>query len=150
MSRVLLISLRDPKDPMAAHERLCFAEACELDIDQVATHSMTEGVPARWRLKEVDALLFGGSGAFSVLDDVVWIRQGLDLLVDVVMVRLLLSQPSLHEPSAERAMAARCVRVPPDASPRAPGTKSARRRGSRLVPLIVTESWGGPCGGSCH
>ena len=69
---------------MAAHERLCFAEACELDIDQVATHSMTEGVPARWRLKEVDALLFGGSGAFSVLDDVVWIRQGLDLLVDVV------------------------------------------------------------------
>ena len=84
MSGVLLISLRDPKDPMAAHERVCFAEACRLELEQVAVHSMTEGMPARWRLREVDALLFGGSGAYSVLDDVVWIRNGLDLLVDVV------------------------------------------------------------------
>jgi GMP synthase (glutamine-hydrolysing) len=35
-------------------------------------------------MQEVDALLFGGSGAYSVLDDVVWIRQAQDLLVDVV------------------------------------------------------------------
>lgn len=74
MPRVLLISLRDPHDPMAAHERLCFAERCRVEPDAVQVHSMTQGLPARWRMQEVDALLFGGSGAYSVLDDVVWIR----------------------------------------------------------------------------
>jgi GMP synthase (glutamine-hydrolysing) len=82
--RVLLISLRDPVDPMAAHERRCFAVCSALDEEAVAVHAMTDGPPPRWKLQEYDALLFGGSGAYSVLDDVIWIRQALDVLVDVV------------------------------------------------------------------
>ena len=84
MPRALLISLRDPHDPMAAHEHRCFAERCALGLDDIRVHSMTEGLPTRWRLREVDAILFGGSGAYSVLDDVLWIRQAMDVLVDVV------------------------------------------------------------------
>lgn len=88
MPRALLISLRDPHDPMASHEVRCFAEQCLLEADDVHVHSMTEGMPARWRLREYDALLFGGSGAYSVLDDVIWIRRSLDLLVDVVALKV--------------------------------------------------------------
>jgi len=86
--RALLVSLREPSDPMAAHERRCFAERSRLPLDAVAVHPMTEGRPSRELLRRHDVALFGGSGAYSVLDDVAWIKDGLATLIDVVELRI--------------------------------------------------------------
>ena len=86
--RALLVSLREPADPMAAHERRCFAERSRLPIESVAVHHMTEGRPSRELLRRHDVAFFGGSGAYSVLDDVGWIKDGLATLIDVVELRL--------------------------------------------------------------
>ncbi len=81
--RVLLISLRDPSDSMAEHEARCFAEHLQIARGSLQVHAMPTGWPD---LDGVDLVLFGGSGAYSVLDhpDVPWIKQGIDLLVEVV------------------------------------------------------------------
>lgn len=82
--KALLVSLRDPHDPMSAHERACFAEAARLPIDHVAMHFMQDGRPSHGSLASVDAVFFGGSGAYSVLDDHPWIDQMLAALIDAV------------------------------------------------------------------
>lgn len=84
--RVLLISLRDPHDDMALHEAQCFADQADLPLENLHVHPMAEGRPdlgAGW-----DAVLFGGSGAYSVLDDVAWIREGTRLVLEVIDRRL--------------------------------------------------------------
>jgi GMP synthase (glutamine-hydrolysing) len=86
--KALLVSLRVPSDPMAAHERRCFAERARLPIDSLAVHHMTEGRPSRDLLRRHDVAFFGGSGAYSVLDDVGWIKDGLATLLDVVELQV--------------------------------------------------------------
>lgn len=88
MPRALLISLRDPDDPMARHEHRCFAERSALDPSHLAIHFMAHGDPDREFLLSQDAVFFGGSGAYSVLDDVDWIRRGLDALVLTVELKV--------------------------------------------------------------
>ncbi|MEZ4241411.1 MAG: type 1 glutamine amidotransferase [Myxococcota bacterium] len=85
--RALLVSLRDPHDPMAAHERRCFALRADLPEAAVDVHPMTEGRPDPGRVRTYDAVFFGGSGAYSVLDDVPWIRAGLDTVLEVLDLR---------------------------------------------------------------
>ncbi len=86
--RALLISLRDPTDPMAEHERKCFADRSSLPLDAVDMHPMQRGRPSPEHLKPYDAVFFGGSGAYSVLDDVDWIRAGVDLCLDVIRLQI--------------------------------------------------------------
>ena len=82
--RALLVALRDPHDPMLAHEAQCFIERARLPADHLDVHPMAEGRPTRRQLGRYDAVFFGGSGAYSVLDDVPWIREGLSALQDVL------------------------------------------------------------------
>jgi GMP synthase (glutamine-hydrolysing) len=86
--RALLVSLRDPADPMAQQERRCFAERAALPVEAVDVHPMAHGKPDRGRLRTYDGIFFGGSGAYSVLDDVQWIKDGMQLCVDVVEERI--------------------------------------------------------------
>ena len=86
--RALLISLRDPADKMAWQERRCFADRADLPEDQVDMHSMADGRPGVDKLRRYDAVFFGGSGAYSVLDDVLWIKQGIELCLEVVGLRI--------------------------------------------------------------
>lgn len=85
--RALLIALRDPHDAMLAHEARCFAERARLPRESLDVHPMAEGRLDRGRLARYDAVFFGGSGAYSVLDDVPWIRQGLVVLQEVMEAR---------------------------------------------------------------
>lgn len=84
MPRALLISLRDPEDAMSRHEHRCFARCARLDPGDLDIHFMADGRPSKALLTGHDAVFFGGSGAYSVLDDVDWIKRGLDALVDTV------------------------------------------------------------------
>lgn len=86
--RALLVSLRDPTDPMAHQEVRCFAGRAALPVDAVDLWPMVDGRPDRAKLSSYDAVFFGGSGAYSVLDDVTWIKDGLRTLVDVVELRV--------------------------------------------------------------
>lgn len=86
--RALLVSLRDPHDPMARQELRCFADRADLPHDRVDLHPMVEGRPDRGRLRRYDAVFFGGSGAYSVLDDVQWIKEGMNTCLEVMEVRV--------------------------------------------------------------
>jgi GMP synthase (glutamine-hydrolysing) len=86
--RALLVSLRDPNDPMAQQERACFASRARLPLENVDLHPMVDGRPDRGALRRFDGIFFGGSGAYSVLDDVTWIKEGMRLCVDVVEERI--------------------------------------------------------------
>ena len=85
--RALLVALRDPSDAMCAHEHRCFAERAGLPLDRLDVHGMPTGRPDVGTLKRYDVIFFGGSGAYSVLDDVGWIRDGLDVLQQVLELR---------------------------------------------------------------
>jgi GMP synthase (glutamine-hydrolysing) len=86
--RLLLVSLRDPHDAMATHERRCFAEAAEIPKDHVSVHCMQDGRLSRAQALRADAVVFGGSGAYSVLDTHQWIDDMLGSLLDALEWRL--------------------------------------------------------------
>lgn len=81
--RAVLVSLRDVDDPMNDHERRCFLSTTGLERLEVAfaargdleTRSQQEAL-----LRSADLLLFGGSGAYSVLDEQPWVRRFIDFL----------------------------------------------------------------------
>lgn len=78
---IVLVSLRDPDDPMALHEELCFQESTGV-ADLRIVHASDE--PLGDALLDADLLLFGGSGAYSVLDPHPWVKSFLDFLLRVV------------------------------------------------------------------
>lgn len=82
MRRPVLISLRDPHDPMAAQELRCFQETSGLD-ELVKVHAVESPLDDRL-LAESELFFFGGSGAYSVLDPHPWVHRMLDFLLRVV------------------------------------------------------------------
>lgn len=86
MSRnFLLLQARDPGDRMAPHEHDCFARTLNVPLDAIAIHSLLEGAPSPAVLEQVDAILVGGSGDYSVLGDEPFIRTFLTFLEQVVV-----------------------------------------------------------------
>ena len=53
MPEAVLISLRDPDDAMAEHERMCFAECARVPIDAVKMHHIANSFPPIQRLEEI-------------------------------------------------------------------------------------------------
>src|SRR4051794_5395631 len=82
MSRDLLISLRDPDDPMAQQELRCFRDTTGLPALEMV-HAADTPLDDRL-LDQARVLFFGGSGAYSVLDPHPWVRSMLDFLVRTV------------------------------------------------------------------
>jgi GMP synthase (glutamine-hydrolysing) len=83
LPRALLVSFRDPTDPMAEQERGCFADRSDLPLASVDLCLARDGLPSRSELRRYDAVFFGGSGNYSVLDDIPWIQDGLRLCLTV-------------------------------------------------------------------
>lgn len=80
--RPVLVSLRDPDDPMAAQELRCFQESAGLP-ELVKVHA-AEGALGDALLADAEMLFFGGSGKYSVLDAHGWVQDMLGFLVRVV------------------------------------------------------------------
>jgi GMP synthase (glutamine-hydrolysing) len=78
MRPALLISLRDPDDPMALQEHRCFQETAEHPVELCSAVGRTLKPDL---LSDRPAVFFGGSGAYSVLDSHPWIHSLLDFLV---------------------------------------------------------------------
>jgi GMP synthase (glutamine-hydrolysing) len=80
--RAVLVSLRDPDDPMAEQELRCFQETSGLP-GLVKVHAAVSPLDDAL-LESTTLFFFGGSGAYSVLDPHPWVRRMLDFLVQVV------------------------------------------------------------------
>ena len=80
--RPILVSLRDPHDPMAEQELRCFRETSGLS-QLVKVHAADTPLDSAL-LDSTSLFFFGGSGAYSVLDDHAWVRGMLSFLVHVV------------------------------------------------------------------
>ncbi|MDP6933172.1 MAG: type 1 glutamine amidotransferase [Myxococcota bacterium] len=74
-----LVVLRDRDDPMVGHEVACFTHGTGLSLEILFAIDGQLGA----RDLERDLLLFGGSGAYSVLDPIDWVKRGLDFLAEV-------------------------------------------------------------------
>ncbi len=72
---------------MAEHEHECFARALETPTDAIETWDLLGGSPSAGQSEAYDGLLVGGSGDYSVLDDLPFIRSFLDFLDAVVVAR---------------------------------------------------------------
>ena len=84
MSHAVLISLRDPDDIMAEHERMCFAECARVETSKIHLHHIAQSRPSLDWLASCGTVFFGGSGAYSVLDDHHWIQDTIALMIEVV------------------------------------------------------------------
>jgi GMP synthase (glutamine-hydrolysing) len=77
--RLLLLQARDEKD-MLEQERLCFEERCRVPLGQFRIVNVVEGTLSASALDGMDAVLIGGSGAYSAWKDYAWMPVVLDLL----------------------------------------------------------------------
>ena len=76
----LLLQARKPGDPAGPQEVDCFAEALEVPRATITPWDLLRGPPTEHDLENIDVLLVGGSGDFSVLDDEPWLHRFMDFL----------------------------------------------------------------------
>ena len=65
---ILLIQARGADDPMADHELEAFSDRCGLDLQQFTTFNVATDDSDRLQLAEVDGVMIGGSGDFSLVE----------------------------------------------------------------------------------
>ncbi len=83
--RFLLLQARNPGDPGREHEQQCFEETLRLPPGSILPWDLLQGTPQRQDLDAVDMLLVGGSGDYSVLDDLPFVHGFIDFLSEVVI-----------------------------------------------------------------
>jgi GMP synthase (glutamine-hydrolysing) len=75
MSPYLLLQSRDPGDPMREHEVECFRSTLAMGPDELVVVDALERVPSKEELAGARAVLMGGSGDYSSLDEEPWIER---------------------------------------------------------------------------
>lgn len=79
--RFRLLQAREPDEPVRREEHLAFAARLSCSPDAIETLDLLEGSHTLDDLvRGVDAVLVGGSGRFSVLDDVPWMPPFVDAM----------------------------------------------------------------------
>lgn len=74
----LLLQIRDPDDPIRAHEVRCFANALECSEADILVHDLIHEAPNHAQFQQVDAVLIGGSGKYSVASGGPWLPAALE------------------------------------------------------------------------
>ena len=80
MDSFLLLQVRNPGDPMRQQEVNCFARALECEPEQIRVFDLLSGVPTVQQLDEVDVVLLGGSGDYSVAEGGEWLAAVLEAM----------------------------------------------------------------------
>ena len=78
MEKFLLLQVRNPDDPMRGQEVQCFARALNCDAGQIAVYDLLSGVPTVEQLDQVDVVLLGGSGDYSVAEGGDWLEVAME------------------------------------------------------------------------
>ena len=76
----LLLQVRNPDDPMKEHEIECFARSFRCSKDRIHIFDLLGGVPSDEALNEVDVVLLGGSGDYSVAKGGPWLPAALETM----------------------------------------------------------------------
>ena len=84
-SRFLLLQARKPGDPGREHEELCFVETLGISAASLRCWDLLEGPPGKGDLENVDMLLVGGSGDYSVLDELPFVHRFIDFITDTLI-----------------------------------------------------------------
>ncbi len=82
--RFLLLQVRNEDDPMRAHEVACFERCFRLSSGQIAIFDLLGGAPGPQLLDEVDVVLLGGSGDYSVARGGPWLPAALEAMAGLV------------------------------------------------------------------
>ena len=77
--RVLLVQARATSD-METQEQTCFLERCRLNAPQLVTANVIRDPLPNARLHDVDALIIGGAGEYSAMNDYPWMPGLLSLI----------------------------------------------------------------------
>ena len=77
MDKFLLLQVRNCDDPMREQEVDCFARALECRREQIRVYDLLSGVPTVEQLDQVDLVLLGGSGDYSVAEGGEWLPAAL-------------------------------------------------------------------------
>lgn len=81
--RYLLIQARNPGDPAREDEHRCFAARLSLPESAITPVDLLRQRLHRGLLEGADAVLVGGAGQYSVLDDLPEVRAFIDFLADI-------------------------------------------------------------------
>ncbi|MDX1416520.1 MAG: type 1 glutamine amidotransferase [Candidatus Promineifilaceae bacterium] len=85
--KILLLQARRQNDVARLEERQSFADRAGLDIQQIIPHDLLENPPTLAKIRQYDALMVGGSGAFSVSkDNLPYQQTTLDVLTEVAVI----------------------------------------------------------------
>lgn len=90
MDKFLLLQVRNPDDAMRTQEVRCFSRALQCKPEQIRVFDLLSGVPTVAQLDEVDVVLLGGSGDYSVADGGDW----LDVAMEAMRELYELSKPT--------------------------------------------------------
>ncbi len=80
MDTFLLLQVRNADDPMRTQEVDCFARALGCAAQQIRVFDLLSGVPTPEQLDQVDVVLLGGSGDYSVAEGGDWILPALEAM----------------------------------------------------------------------
>ena len=81
--RIVLIQARNTSD-MELQEQQCFAERCRVDLDQFSTVNVVHDPITLDLLDEAEAVMIGGAGEYSALDDYDWMADLHELVLTCV------------------------------------------------------------------
>ena len=81
--RFLLLQVRDAGDPMRDQEVRCFANALACGLEQIEVFDLLTGAPTVRQLQPWDAVLLGGSGAYSVAEGGPWLPAALEAMCEL-------------------------------------------------------------------
>ncbi|MCC9604918.1 type 1 glutamine amidotransferase [Blastopirellula sp. JC732] len=82
--RYLLIQIRNADDPIRGQEIGCFARALECHPSQIEPFDLLSGAPSERHLAEIDMVMIGGSGHYSVASDGEWLHAAMAGLRKIV------------------------------------------------------------------
>ncbi len=85
--KILLLQARQQHDKARLEERQSFADRAGLAVEQIVTHDLLQSAPTLAQIRGFDALMIGGSGAYSVVKHPLPGQAAvLDVLAEVVEV----------------------------------------------------------------
>jgi GMP synthase (glutamine-hydrolysing) len=79
-ARFLLLQVRNPDDAMREHEIESFARSFRCDQERIRIFDLLGGVPSQEALDDVDVVLLGGSGDYSVAKGGPWLPAALETM----------------------------------------------------------------------
>ena len=124
--RYLLLQIRNADDPMAGQEVRCFAKALDGDASAIRVFDLIGAAPSTEVLQQVDMVLLGGSGHYSVASQSSdpnvplrspepWIERTLDALREVHRILKPTFASCWGFQAMARAMGGECVKDIPNA-----------------------------------